>query len=82
MAATGETGITILPIIVFTLIIVIAVIAGLISRYNKNHPRIEGDKTRGSISPTNNRRLSRPEELWTSRMHHPSLLSILVLIGY
>ena len=49
MAATGETGITILPIIVFALIIVIAVIAGLISRYNKNHPRTEGDKTRGSI---------------------------------
>lgn len=50
MAATGgETGISILPIIVFALIIVIAVIAGLISRYNKNHPRIEGDKTRGSI---------------------------------
>lgn len=50
MPATAEKGgPSVLVILLFILIVVIAAVIVLIIRYNKTHPRIEGDKTRGSI---------------------------------
>ena len=50
MPARAESGgPSILVVLVIVLIIVIVAVTMAIIKYSKTHPRIEGDKTRGSI---------------------------------